>query len=227
MSKSSALKTIWNSTSLTPRRAVARFRVNAFRDRGNVAAAMRVIPTKIPTAEDLNLPPLIMDMANRPRGLMLVTGPTGSGKSTTLAAVINKINSTHDEHIITIEDPIEFVHRHKRCVVNQREVGTDTKAFQQRLARRFARRPGCDSGRRNARQRDDSPGDYGGRNRSPCFRHSCTPTRRRNPSTVWSAFFRRPAGTDSHAAFELAGRDCFAAAFAARQAAGAWPRSKS
>lgn len=112
---------------------VARFRVNAFRDKTNVAAAMRVIPSKIPMAADLNLPPVIMDLAQRPRGLMLVTGPTGSGKSTTLAAVLNTINSSRDEHIITVEDPIEFVHSHKRCVVNQREVGTDTKAFSNAL----------------------------------------------------------------------------------------------
>ncbi|MDQ3815520.1 MAG: type IV pilus twitching motility protein PilT [Armatimonadota bacterium] len=112
---------------------VARFRVNAYRDRTSVAAALRVIPSKIPTAEDLNLPQVIMDMANRPRGLMLVTGPTGSGKSTTLAAVINKINETHDGHILTIEDPIEFVHEHKRCVVHQREVGADTRKFSNAL----------------------------------------------------------------------------------------------
>jgi twitching motility protein PilT len=111
----------------------ARFRVNAYRDRGSVAAAMRIIPTKIPTPEDLNLPAAIMELAERPRGLMLVTGPTGSGKSTTLAAVINKINMTRDEHVLTIEDPIEFVHAHKRCVVNQREVGTDTRAFKNAL----------------------------------------------------------------------------------------------
>jgi len=111
----------------------ARFRVNTFRDKGALAAAMRVIPTKIPNPEDLGLPPVILELANRPRGLMLVTGPTGSGKSTTLAAVINKINSEHDGHIITIEDPIEFVHPHRRCVVNQREVGTDTHSFKNAL----------------------------------------------------------------------------------------------
>lgn len=113
--------------------SVARFRVNIYRDKTNVAAAMRIIPSKIPTAAEINLPPVIMDLANRPRGLMLVTGPTGSGKSTTLAAVINTINMQHDGHIITIEDPIEFVHNHKKCVVNQREVGTDTKAFSNAL----------------------------------------------------------------------------------------------
>jgi len=111
----------------------ARFRVNAYRDKGALAAAMRIIPTKIPNPEDLGLPPVIMELANRPRGLMLVTGPTGSGKSTTLAAVINKINSEHDGHILTIEDPIEFVHPHKKCVVNQREVGTDTRSFKNAL----------------------------------------------------------------------------------------------
>lgn len=108
---------------------VARFRVNAYRDKGNVAAALRVIPSKIPMPEDLNLPEAIIELANRPRGLFLVTGPTGSGKSTTLAAIINYINSNHDGHILTIEDPVEFVHTHNRCVVNQREVGTDTKSF--------------------------------------------------------------------------------------------------
>lgn len=111
----------------------ARFRVNAYRDRGHVAAAMRIIPTKIPTPDELNLPKAIMEMADRPRGLMLVTGPTGSGKSTTLAAVLNLINMQRDEHILTIEDPIEFVHEHKRCVVNQREVGSDTRAFKNAL----------------------------------------------------------------------------------------------
>lgn len=108
---------------------IARFRVNAYRDKGNVAAALRVIPSDIPSAEKLGLPPVIMDLASRPRGLMLVTGPTGSGKSTTLAAVIDRINSLRDEHIITIEDPIEFVHNHRKCIVNQREVGSDTHAF--------------------------------------------------------------------------------------------------
>ena len=108
---------------------VARFRVNAYRDKGNVAAALRVIPSKIPTPEDLDLPQAIIDLANRPRGLFLVTGPTGSGKSTTLAAIINYININHDGHILTIEDPVEFVHTHNKCVVNQREVGTDTKSF--------------------------------------------------------------------------------------------------
>ena len=111
----------------------ARWRVNAYKDKGYLAAAMRAIPTKIPNPEELGLPTVIMELANRPRGLMLVTGPTGSGKSTTLAAVIDRINSQHEGHILTIEDPIEFLHPHKRCVVNQREVGVDTRSFKNAL----------------------------------------------------------------------------------------------
>jgi twitching motility protein PilT len=110
-----------------PRRA--RFRVNMYRDRGAVAAAFRLIPQKIPTVEQLNLPPILKGLCERPRGLILVTGPTGSGKSTSLAAMINHINSNHAHHIITIEDPIEYLHEHKNSLINQREVGADTKAF--------------------------------------------------------------------------------------------------
>ena len=115
--------------SYRPPPEVARFRVNIFKDKGNVAAALRVIPTKIPTLEDLGLPPVIEKLTHTKRGLILVTGPTGSGKSTTLAAMINHINLTRSEHILTIEDPIEYLHTHKMSVINQRELGMDTKAF--------------------------------------------------------------------------------------------------
>jgi len=108
---------------------VARFRVNIFKERGNLAAAFRIIPQQIPTLEDLGLPNILKEIANKPRGLVLVCGPTGSGKSTTLAAMINAINSSRSEHILTIEDPIEFVHPHKYSVVAQRELGMDTKSF--------------------------------------------------------------------------------------------------
>lgn len=108
---------------------LARFRGNCFKQRGCVSLAMRQIPFQIKTFADLNLPPAIAKMAEKPRGLVLVTGPTGSGKSTTLAAMIDKINSERRGHIITVEDPIEFVHRHQGCIINQREVGTDTKSF--------------------------------------------------------------------------------------------------
>jgi twitching motility protein PilT len=107
----------------------SRFRVNVFRDKGTVASAFRVIPTKIPTLADLGLPAVIEKLTHLKRGLILVTGPTGSGKSTTLAAMINAINLGRSEHIITIEDPIEYLHSHKMSVINQRELGQDTKAF--------------------------------------------------------------------------------------------------
>lgn len=108
---------------------LSRFRGNVFRQRGTVAMAIRQIPFEILTFQELNLPPVIAGLAEKPRGLVLVTGPTGSGKSTTLAAMIDKINRERAGHIVTVEDPIEFVHRHKNCLVNQREVGSDTGSF--------------------------------------------------------------------------------------------------
>ncbi len=108
---------------------LARFRGNCFKQRGCVSIVMRQIPFKIKTFDDLNLPPIIAKLAEKPRGLVLVTGPTGSGKSTTLAAMIDKINRERKGHILTVEDPIEFIHKHQGCIVNQREVGTDTKSF--------------------------------------------------------------------------------------------------
>jgi twitching motility protein PilT len=108
---------------------LARFRCNVYRQRGAVGAAVRVIPYTIRSFEELGLPAVVHRLADRPKGLILVTGPTGSGKSTTLAAMIDKINRERREHIMTIEDPIEFVHPHKQCIVNQREVAADTQSF--------------------------------------------------------------------------------------------------
>jgi twitching motility protein PilT len=108
---------------------LSRFRGNVFKQRGCVSMVIRRIPFQIKTFEELQLPAVIAGFAERPRGLVLVTGPTGSGKSTTLAAMIDKINTERRGHIITVEDPIEFIHRHRNCIINQREVGADTKSF--------------------------------------------------------------------------------------------------
>jgi twitching motility protein PilT len=108
---------------------LARFRGNVFKQRGCVAMVIRMIPFNVRTFQELGLPPILGKLAERPRGLILVTGPTGSGKSTTLAAIIDKVNKERKGHIITVEDPIEFIHRHQSCIVNQREIGTDTKTF--------------------------------------------------------------------------------------------------
>jgi len=114
-------------------KSLSRFRANVFMQRGAVAGAFRTIPFKILTFQELGLPPVVTEFAKKPRGLVLVTGPTGSGKSTTLASIIDKINTDRHEHIITIEDPIEYLHAHKNCVVNQREVGADTVSFKKAL----------------------------------------------------------------------------------------------
>jgi twitching motility protein PilT len=114
-------------------KGLSRFRGNMFIQRGAVAGVFRVIPYKIMTFEELGLPPIVPELAARPRGLILVTGPTGSGKSTTLASVVDYININRREHIVTIEDPIEYLHPHKGCLVNQREVGSDTKGFKNAL----------------------------------------------------------------------------------------------
>jgi len=114
-------------------KGLARFRGNIFLQRGAVAGVFRLIPYKILTMEELNLPPICKEISRKPRGLVLVTGPTGSGKSTTLAAIIDAINAERREHIVTIEDPIEFIHPHKKCIVNQREVGSDTISFKRAI----------------------------------------------------------------------------------------------
>jgi len=112
---------------------LARFRVNIYFQREAIGAAFRLIPQEIKTMEELGLPPSLHALTEKPRGIVLVTGPTGSGKSTTLAAIIDEINRTRAEHILTVEDPIEFVHRHKRCIVNQREIGPDATSFSDAL----------------------------------------------------------------------------------------------
>jgi twitching motility protein PilT len=114
-------------------KGLSRFRANIFNQRGAVGAVFRAIPYEIKAFEDLGLPNVVKELCNKPRGLILVTGPTGSGKSTTLAAMIDKINRDRHEHILTIEDPIEFLHNHKNCLINQREVNSDTRGFAEAL----------------------------------------------------------------------------------------------
>src|SRR5919199_590991 len=107
----------------------ARFRVNAYFQRASIGAAFRLIPQEMPRLESLGLPPVLVEFTKKPRGFVLVTGPTGSGKSTTLAAMLDRINRERHEHIMTIEDPIEFLHRHQNCIINQRELGSDAESF--------------------------------------------------------------------------------------------------
>jgi len=114
---------------------VSRFRVNAFRQRGSVSIALRAIPFAVRTIDELGLPPVVRRLADEPRGIILLTGTTGSGKSTTLAAMIDQINSTRAKHIVTLEDPIEYLHQDKMSIINQREVGSDTKSFAQAMRR--------------------------------------------------------------------------------------------
>jgi len=123
------LETDWQLDFAYSIPGMARFRVNAFFQRDSIGAAFRLIPRDMPALDSLGLPPILRDFTRKPRGFVLVTGPTGSGKSTTLAAMIDLINDSRHEHIMTVEDPIEFLHRHKSCIVNQREVGADAQSF--------------------------------------------------------------------------------------------------
>jgi twitching motility protein PilT len=123
------LETEWEVDFSYSLYGMARFRVNAYFQRGTLSAAFRLVPVSIKSIDQLGLPKILHSFCHRPRGFVLVTGPTGSGKSTTLAAIIDEINQSRADHIVTIEDPIEFLHSHKRCVVAQREIGGDTKSF--------------------------------------------------------------------------------------------------
>jgi twitching motility protein PilT len=136
---------------------LARFRVNAFRQRASVSIVVRAIPVAIKTIEELALPPVIRELAEEERGIVLLTGTTGSGKSTTLAAMVDHINATRARHIVTIEDPLEFLHSDKRSLVNQREVGMDTGSFTRALRRVLRQDPTSSSSARCATRRPSTP----------------------------------------------------------------------
>src|SRR3954466_6717456 len=123
------LETDWQLDFAYSIPGVARFRVNAYFPPSSLGAAFRTIPAEIKDIDTLGLPPAVHEFTKKPRGFVLVTGPTGSGKSTSLAAMIDSINATREEHIMTVEDPIEFLHSHKKCIVNQREIGSDAQTF--------------------------------------------------------------------------------------------------
>lgn len=154
-----------------------RFRVNVFFQRDSVGAVLRAIPNEIVSPEDLGMPPIVNSLAKLHRGLVLVTGPTGSGKSTTLASIVNLINEERAVHIMTIEDPIEFLHKHKKAVVNQREVGTDTFSFNDALKHVLRQDPRRHPGGRDARPRDHLRGADCCRDRPPGVRDAAHPER--------------------------------------------------
>ena len=172
-----------------------RFRVNAYMQRASIGGAFRLIPSEIKGIDQLGLPPVIHDIIKKPRGFVLVTGPTGSGKSTSLAAMIDEINKQRREHILTIEDPIEFLHRHKNCVVNQREIGNDAQSFSLGLKAALAPGPRRDSRGRDARPRDDLDRADRGRDRPPRVRDPAHAGHARRRSTASSTCSRRTSSS--------------------------------
>ena len=181
-------------------KGLARFRANLFMQRGAVAAAFRTIPFKILTFAELGLPPVVEELCNKPRGLVLVTGPTGSGKSTTLASMIDKINAERHEHIITIEDPIEYLHPHKNCVVNQREIGADTHTFKKALKYILRQDPDVVLiGEMRDLETIEAALVIGG-DRPPLLRARCTPTPRADHQPHHRRVSAQPAVADSRAA---------------------------
>ena len=185
---------------------LARFRVNVYFQRESIGAAFRLIPAEIKTLEELGIPATLHQLAEKPRGLVLVTGPTGSGKSTTLAAIIDEINRNRSEHILTIEDPIEFLHRHKRCIVNQREIGPDATSFGEASACRASPGPRRDPRGRDARPRDDLHRADRRGDRPSGFRHPAHAERAVDDRPHHRRLPGRAAGADPNSDRQLAAR---------------------
>ena len=170
---------------------LGRFRCNIFQQRGTVGLVLRIIPMRIRTVDELGLPMVLRQIALEERGLVLVTGTTGSGKSTTLAAMIDHINEERSAHVMTVEDPIEFLHRDQKSMINQREVAVDTRSFAQALRSALRQDPDVDPGRRDARLRDHRNRPAGGRDRTSGVSLPCTRWTRLRPSTASSRYSRR------------------------------------
>ena len=179
---------------------MGRFRCNVFQQRGTVGLVLRVIPTRIKNIDELGLPRCSKRIAAEERGLVLVTGTTGSGKSTTLAAMIDYINTTRAAHIMTVEDPIEYLHRDHHSLVNQREVAVDTKSFAARAAQRAASGSRRDPGRRNARLRDRRDGAARGRDGAPGVLDAAHARRDRDDQPDHHGVPAAPAAADPHPA---------------------------
>ena len=207
----------------------ARFRVNAYFQRASLSAAFRLIPQEMPKLRDLGLPNTLEEFTKKPRGFVLVTGPTGSGKSTTLAAMIDLINDTRHEHILTIEDPIEFLHMHKSCIVNQRELGADAQSFALGLKAGAPPGPRRDPRRRDARPRDDLHRADRGGDRPPRVRHAPHPGHGADRGPHRGRVPAGPAAAGARAAVGGAPGHRDPAAPAARQTApgAAWPPRSS
>jgi twitching motility protein PilT len=170
---------------------LARFRVNAFNQNRGAGAVFRTIPSEVLTLEDLGCPRIFKELIEQPQGLILVTGPTGSGKSTTLAAMVDHVNKNEYGHMLTIEDPIEFVHTSQKCLVNQREVHRDTLGFNEALRSALREDPGLHPGRRVARSGNHSPGADRGGNRPLGVRHVHTSSAAKTIDRIIDVF---PAG---------------------------------
>ncbi len=179
---------------------LGRFRCNVFQQRGAVGLVLRVIPARIQSVRELMLPPVLERICEERRGLVLCTGTTGSGKSTTLAAMIDYINSMRSEHILTVEDPIEFLHRDKKSIVNQREIDVDTRAVRERAARRPAPGPRRHPGRRDARLRDHRDRAARGRDRPPGVLDPAHPGRHRDDQPHHLGLPAAPPEADPHPA---------------------------
>ncbi len=197
-------------------KGLSRFRANLFNQRGAVGAVFRAIPYEIKAFEDLGLPAVVKQLCDKPRGLILVTGPTGSGKSTTLAAMIDKINRDRHEHILTIEDPIEFLHNHKGCLINQREVNADTHGFAAALRTALRQDPDVVlvGEMRDLETIESALANRG--NRSPYAGYSAHKFRSVDHQPYHRRLPFRSAGTDSRATFARARRNSVSGTVATR-----------